>query len=57
MPVMDLYYDYASTKRLKPTMVSQPCNLSIYESEAEGLQFKALLDQETLLGLVRQFVR
>lgn len=57
MPVMDLYYEYDSTKRLKPTMQAQPCNLSIYESERGGLQFKAHLDQETLLGLVRQFVK
>lgn len=50
MPVMDLYYEYASTKRLKPTMVAQPCNLSIYESEAEGLQFKAHQDKKLCWG-------
>lgn len=37
MPVVDLYYEYASTKRLKPTMVAYPCNLSIYKAEAGGL--------------------
>lgn len=31
-------------------MVAQPCNLSIYESEAEGLQFKAHQDKKFCWG-------